>query len=249
MSGRWAVVWPAFWMLCGCSVAPVSVITEHDLRTPLEKAAQAGNAAEVRRLLHSGADPNDREGVFGAPLNAAAIRPHNAEVIAALLAAGANPNGRGREGNKSWAPPLYHAAVYSDVENTRMLLEAGANPNHPQLVAGWFKPEIISLLMTHGFDLLAVDELGRNALHLALAPPAMPQTVAVEFLIRSAVPVNARDRNGRTPLAYWREPRDFEKHWARAWLAERLSKGAEFPEQRSRRAAISRVLQDAGAGL
>jgi len=229
-------------------MAPVSVTTEHDLRTPLEKAAQAGNAAEVRRLLHSGADPNDRDGVFGAPLNAAAIRPHNAEVIAALLAAGANPNGRGRDGDKSWAPPLYHAAVRSDVENTRILLEAGANPNLPQLVAGWFKPEIISLMMTHGLDLLTVDELGRNALHRALAPPAMPQTVAVEFLIRSGVPLNARDRNGRTPLAYWREPRDFEKHWVRAWLAERLIKG-EFSEQRSHRTAISRLLQYAGASL
>jgi len=130
-----------------------------------------------------------------------------------------------------------------------MLLEAGANPNHPQLVAGWFKPEIISLLMTHGLDVLAVDELGRNALHLALAAPAMPYRAAVEFLIRSGVPVNARYGNGSTPLAYWREPRDFEKHWVRACLVERLSKDAEFPEQRGRRAATTRVLQDAGAAL
>ena len=248
-NGKAAAVASVFWMLCGCSVMVVPMPTQPDLRTPLEKAAQAGNAADVRRLLHDGADPNERDGVFGSPLTAAVMRPHNTEVIDALLAAGANPNGRGREGNTNWAPPLYRAAMRSDLDNTRALLDAGANPHHPQLVAGWLKPEIIALFITRGFNVLALDESGRNALHLALAPPAMPDAAAIEFLIRAGVPVNARDRDGRTPLAYWRERRDFEKHWLRAWLVRQLTRDAEFREQRSRRAAISRILQYTGATL
>ena len=35
--------------------------------------------------------------------------------------------------------------------------------------------------------------------------------------------MNARDRWGKTPPAYWREPRDFEIHWFRMWLMERIS--------------------------
>ena len=89
------VVWLSSALVgCGGVFFAVGSDKDKDIRTPLEKAAQAPDVMEVQRLLASGADPNDRGGVFGSPLNAAAFRHDNGEVIRALLTADANPNGR-----------------------------------------------------------------------------------------------------------------------------------------------------------
>jgi ankyrin repeat protein len=96
------------------------------VRTPLERAAQASDLREVQRLLASGADPSDRGGVFGSPLNAAASRYHNGDVIRALITGGANANGRGQEGSSCWASPLLYAASMGDLENTQALFDSGA---------------------------------------------------------------------------------------------------------------------------
>jgi cytohesin len=230
----------------------VSVGSNKDRRTPLEKAAQAADVTEVQRLLASGADPNDRGGVFGSPLNAAASRNYNADVIRALLTAGANPNGRGEEGNACWASPLLYAASMGDIENTRAILAAGATIARSRcsnLVVGWLKPSVIDLLRQHSLDIFATDQLGRNELHTALAPPVVPHFEGIEYLVNAGVPLNARDHDGKTPLAYWREPRDIESHWFRAWLIERLSDDVEFRQQRDNRTKISALLERSGAQL
>jgi ankyrin repeat protein len=221
------------------------------MRTPLERAAQTGDLAEVQRLLASGADPIVR-GVFGSPLFSAVLRNNNAGVIRALIAAGANPNGRGEEGNRCWVSPLLSAASMGDPENTRTLLASGATLPESRcsmLLVGWLKPPVIDLLVQHGLDILAVDELGRNELHIALAPRVVPNFEGIEYLVRAGVPLNARDHAGRTPLAYWRELRDYEAHWFRKWLFERLSAGPGFRQQRENRAKISALLERSGALL
>jgi ankyrin repeat protein len=237
-------------MLAGCG--GISVASHKDTRTPLEKAAQAGDLVNVQRLLASGADPNDRGGVFGSPLNSAAFRNHNTEVIRALVAAGANPNGRGQEGNSCWVSPLFHTAHSGDLESTRTLLEFGAKvptSRCSKLVVGWLKPPVINLLLQHGLDMFAIDELGRNQLHIALAAPVAANLEGIEYLIRAGLPLNARDHTGRTPLAYWREPRDFEAHWFRVWLIERLNDDPELQKQRENRSKISVLLERSGALL
>ena len=86
-------------------------------------AADAGNLAAITRLLAAGAAPDyraDRSAM--SPLMLAAGRPHP-EVVQALLAAGANPKLR----TSSGFSPLYHAVLESQVENARLLLEAGAD--------------------------------------------------------------------------------------------------------------------------
>jgi ankyrin repeat protein len=238
-------------LLAGCGGWGVSVASNKDLRTPLERAAQAGDLAEVQQLLASGSNPNERGGVFGSPLNSATLRNHNAEVIRALIAAGANPNGRGEEGSTCWASPLWHAAFMVDLENTRALLDSGAAARQvrcSKLPVGWLKPPVIDLLVQHGLDIFAIDDLGRNELHLALAPPAT-NFEGIEYLVRAGVPLNARDHAGKTPLSYWREPRDFEAHPFRVWLFERLSGASEFQQQRENRARISALLERSGALL
>lgn len=239
--------------LTGCGGLFVGVDPGTERRSPLEKAAQEGDLAGVQRLLASGADANERSGIFGAPLNAAAARSHNVEVVRALLRAGANPNGRGQEGNRCWVSPLAHAAWSGDLESMRALLESGAtipSSGCSKLVAAWLKPRAIDLLRGHGLDLFATDERGRNQLHLAMAPPAVPEVDTIEYLIQAGVSLQARDAAGKTPLAYWREPRYFETHWFRAWLVERLSGDTnEFQRERDKRAKISALLERSGAAL
>jgi ankyrin repeat protein len=246
------VVWlsPA---LVGCGGVFFAAGGDKDRRTPLESAVQAADVKEVQRLLASGADPNDRGTVYGSPLNAAASRQHNVDVIKALIAAGANPNGRGEEGNTCWASPLLSAAAMGDLDNTRTLLDSGAaipQLRCSHLVVGWLKPPVIDLLRQHGLDIFATDRLGRNELHIALAPPlVVPKFEGIEYLVNAGVPLNARDHSGKTPLAYWRQPRDIEIHWFRVWLIERLVDNTEFRQQRDNRAKISALLERSGAQL
>src|SRR5438309_7017861 len=115
---RYVALLPFFVLLTGCGGCSFSYANNKDQRSPLERAAQEGDAAAVKRLLSSGADPNDKGGVFGSPLNAAASRKDNVEVIRILLTAGAIPSGRGQEGDTCWADPLSYAASMGDVQNT-----------------------------------------------------------------------------------------------------------------------------------
>jgi ankyrin repeat protein len=241
---------PLLFLLTSCGGWYLSHGNSGDQRHPLEKAAQEGNLPEVKRLLASGTDPND-QGAFGSPLNAAASHPNNVEIIQLLLSAGANPNGRGEQGQACWASPLLHAAS-TDLENTRALLDAGASvaPSKcSKLAVAWLKPPVLDLLVQHGFDLHYVDSNGRNELHLALAPPVVPPLEGIEYLLRSGVPLNARDASGKTPLAYWHEPRGFESHWFTTWLFERLGDDSYPQQQRENRTRISALLERSGALL
>jgi hypothetical protein len=71
----------------------------------------------------------------------------------------------------------------------------------------------------------------------------------IEYLVRAGMPLGARDHAGKTPLAYWPEPRDFETHWFRVWLIDRLGGDAEVRRQRENRAKISALLESSGALL
>jgi ankyrin repeat protein len=223
-----------------------------DMRTPLEKAAQDGDLSAVQRLLASGADANER-GKFGdCPLSYAALHEHNGQVIHALIAAGADPNGPAADVNRGWGSPLALAAESGELENTRVLLDSGAavpKSRCSALVVGWLKPDVIDLLARRGLDIFVTDASGRNALHLALAPPVVPGAGGIDYLLRAGVPINARDHTGKTPLACWHEPRDFEVHWLRTWLFDRLGGGTEFQRQRENRVKISALLERAGATL
>jgi ankyrin repeat protein len=244
---RFACVVPLLLVLPGCGGFGFYVAhgPGQDRRSALEKAALEGDAAGVKRLLAAGADPNDRNGIYGSPLNAAASRTGNSEIIQLLLAAGANPNGRRDEGRACWVPPVMHAASLGDVGNTQAFLDAGASlgtSRCSKLAVAWLKAPVLDLLVRHGLNLHEVDENGRNALHLALAPPVVPPPEGIEYLLRAGVPLHAPDHSGKTPLDYWREPRDYEAHWFSTWLTDRLAGDSYLPEQRQNRARISALL-------
>jgi hypothetical protein len=60
----------------------------------------------------------------------------------------------------------------------------------------------------------------------------VPKFEGIEYLINAGLPLNARDHGGKTPLAYWRDPREFEIHWFRVWLIERLVYDPNLRQQR-----------------
>jgi len=247
---RWIPLLPFLSLLTGCGGFYISHGNSGDQRHPLEKAAQEGNRPEVKRLLATGADPNE-QGAFGSPLNAAAFHQNNVEIIQLLVAAGANPNGRVEQGQVCWASPLLNAAS-TDLENTRALLDAGASvvPSKcSNLALAWLKTPVLDLLVQHGLNLHQIDPKGRNELHRALAPPVVPPLEGIEYLLRSGIPLNARDASGKTPLAYWREPRDSEVHWFTTWIFERLGDDSYSQQQRENRAKISALLERSGAIL
>jgi ankyrin repeat protein len=242
------VLLPAFLVLSSCGgELPVD---HTDRRTPLERAAAEGSVDRVMQLLASGADPNAHGGTWTYPLEAAAERPHNTEVIRALIAAGANPNTEGVEDYEGWDSPLFRAVVIEDVDNARALLDGGASVKSYHLTnTAHLTPEIMQLLVARGLDLFQVDNYGRNLLHLMLQWDPGPKPELVDYLIRAGVPINERDDEGKTPLAYWKEPRSFELHPFWSFLTEHFSNNETVRNDRQIRAKISGLMERSGARL
>jgi len=227
------------------------VVADHtDRRTRLERAAAEGKIEDIRSMLVSGADPNVRGETWTWPVAAAAARPHNAEVIRALLAAGANPNPDGTDEYDGYDSPLFRAIVIEDSENTRSLLEGGASVKSYFLTdTAHLNAEIMRQLVTHGLDEFQVDNYGRNLLHQMLRWDPGPKPELVDYLIQTGVPLNARDADGRTPLGYWRQPRDFELRPFWCWLTNCLRADEIVHDPQAARAKISRLLEQSGARL
>lgn len=221
------------------------------VRQPLELAAERGDLAEVERLIAAGADIEGAGGTFN-PLTQAASYEEHADIVRALLAAGADPEGRGKRDGMCWASPLGRATSHGNVETARLLLEAGASINTEcnNPAPGYLAPPVTDLLVEYGLDLQAVNEQGRNALHVVLQPPLMPRAEGVEYLIQAGVPLNAPDIDGKTPLAYWQEPRHHEIFELKRWLFYTVFGEPEFVQkEREQRAHISEMLANSGATL
>jgi len=90
--------------------------------TPLLVAASKNDAAQVRQLLKTGANPNVRNKLDTTPLLEAAFHS-NAEIIKALLDAGADPNVADADGQT----PLMLVARGTDVAAAKLLLDKGAS--------------------------------------------------------------------------------------------------------------------------
>jgi len=98
---------------------------------PLASASRAGRTDEIRKLVASGADPNERSGVNGWTPLMHAIHKHQIGSAGALLDAGADVNARGRDGSTA----LMMAAGYGYEDMVALLLARGADA-HLQLSDG-----------------------------------------------------------------------------------------------------------------
>ena len=91
--------------------------------------ARLGDARLLGRLLATGVPVNPTHGIH--PLWAARhSRRENAEKVAALFAAGADPNARVARGGSTL---LVHACLHAEMEWIRRLLAAGADPTRADL--------------------------------------------------------------------------------------------------------------------
>lgn len=141
----------------------------------LTAADSAKDATEVIRLLQKGADVHCTDSFGLTPLMRAALFNSSAQVIHALVEAGADVFER---------EPQY--------KSTALQLAANHNPNAP----------VIDALVQAGSDVHDVNYLGETALIMAVN--SGNETKVISSLIRAGSDVNARDYQDRSALDYAR---------------------------------------------
>lgn len=234
-----------FLLLASCGGHP----PRQDNRPPLIRAIAASDLDEVKRLLDAGIDPNG-EPTGAVPLTAGLWSSGRAPILRALLAAGANPDGRPPSGGYCWVSPLVSAAQADQIEYVQILLDAGAHITPPPCSTynlGYISAPILQTLAARGFDLKSAGPDGRNALHRALAPPTVPYPDSIRYLIEQGVPLNARDAQGHTPLYEWRQPRQYETEWLWTRIESWLIDDPDLAKSRERRQSIEKLLRQSGA--
>ena len=181
-------------------------VLENALRTPADRVTDV-----VRRLLDLGADANE-PGV----LDLAAQQGDNAELIAVLLAAGADVNAPSPNSRRF---PLHAAAAYGGGPGVIATLVAGgavvdahdSRGMTPLLRAAEAKmPANVAALIQAGADVHARTRHGDGPLHLAAVwppgsysrrdDPREPDTLMVIALAAAGADIDARNDRGETPL-------------------------------------------------
>lgn len=169
----------------------------------LHRAAADGLIDEVRRRLDAGVDLDARHPAWGGlptPLIAASFGGHR-EVVALLLARGADPRPRNVQGRTA----LHQAADQGHAAIVALLCEAGAPLDavdfhrHTALhVAAWQDHRAcVDVLLAAGVDREAQDVNGDTALALAATEP-VPEVVRA--LLAAGARVMAINAYDQTPL-------------------------------------------------
>ncbi len=159
--------------------------------TPLHRAVERGDSAEVARLIRSGADLKavNRYGV--APISIACTRG-NADIVEQLLQAGADANTALPEGETC----LMSAASTGSLRTVKALLVRGANINAVESWRGqtalmWAAAEghgpVVDALLEAGADVQARSKAGFTPLLFAVRQGS---TAAVRSLLSAKASVN-----------------------------------------------------------
>jgi ankyrin repeat protein len=142
--------------IAAMTLLAVAFFRRAEPRTPLAKAAAAGDSAEVKALLESGAPPESASEPWS-PLTWAA-RAGREDSLRSLIDAGADPDRR--DGGPNGWTPLLHAVHKNQAAAVRVLIAAGADVNRAapngltplMLAAAQGEGEIVELLLDAGAD-------------------------------------------------------------------------------------------------
>ena len=165
----------------------------------LFNAIRSGHEAIVKLLLDAGAPVNPAQVEFEPPLSHAA-HYNEIRILKLLLKAGANVDGVDPRG-------VTYLASYGffDPPITRILLDAGANPNAKDQdgqtaimhAASYGYAESVRILIEHHADVNLKDHAGRTALmHAAMGG----YVDAIPLLIENGADPYAHDSDGKTAL-------------------------------------------------
>ena len=210
---------------------PVSVQNNAG-KTPLDIALEDSgdekSVAIAADLIMAGAETNDsqfsyfqtavsernfnyRFGDGQTPLHIAAIQ-HHKSIARYLLANGAHTSAQDITG----ATPLHEAVRYGDIDIAKALLESGADVNAEDnlgktpvmLVIPEDKREAMyRLLIEHAADVAKKDAYGDTVLHTATMTSLAPSIL--ELLVAGGADVNARNKDGVSPLLIAVQKRNF----------------------------------------
>ena len=174
-----------------------------DLNTRLTDASRARDAAEVRKLLAEGADPNAKDKYGRTALMEAASGGYT-ENVRVLLGKGADVNAKDAVG---WSA-LFRAAFSRRTDTVRLLLEKGADvkakDKEGMTALLWASSlgntDIVRLLLAKGADVNAQDSHGWTSL-MSAADLGHPDTVRALLDKHASMQVHDKDGNTAQSLA------------------------------------------------
>lgn len=137
------------------------------MATKLHFAAQAGDCAEITRLVEEGVDVNIPDKNENTPLKYASAEPHP-QALRALIALGASPHLSDRNGFTPMHCLAGHGFYEEAIEMAEILIAAGADVNVRSKTYG-FVPlhvvkttKMIDFLLQHGADAAIKNNEGQT---------------------------------------------------------------------------------------
>lgn len=171
---------------------------------PLAAAVSQGDAAEIKRQVAAGTDP-DAAGADGATLLVAAIGNGNIASVQALLEAGADPDQPGGGGET----PVHAAAFAQDPALLQSVLKHGGTPDVRNPVTGATPlagailgqhPQQLQMLLDAGADPSLADHNDDAPLHVAARTNAGATILA---LLEAGASPTAKNSGGASFQAYY----------------------------------------------
>ena len=171
--------------------------------TPLLRAITTGHTDEVRKLLSTGADPNECYGEDEEPALLVAAIEGREEISALLVAAGANVNAPDCRGYT----PLMGAVCADNLPIVQALLAAGAEVNHRCAQSGATALHdtatgnhlaIARELLAAGADVNAAENAEGNTVLMCAVQALAPELV--ELLLSRGAAAGTRSSRGDTAL-------------------------------------------------